>query len=279
MRVDFDDVTVRLGGRDVVRHASLSVEPGTVVGLVGPNGSGKSSLLRTLYRAVRPRTGVVRVDGQDVLRLGGREAARAVAVMLQDAPTDFDLNVEETVLLGRAPHHAAFGRDTPADLDVVADAMRRTGVTDLADRMVATLSGGQRQRVLLARALAQQAPVLVLDEPSNHLDISHQHDLMTTVRSLGRTVIAALHDLNLATQYCDRVVVLDSGRVIAAGPPAEVLTPELIRTTFGVDVRVYGDADQPVLAFRPLPAADGPAVSGADVDGAAEPREESSIPT
>ncbi|WP_129783362.1 ABC transporter ATP-binding protein [Promicromonospora panici] len=274
MRVDFDDVTVRLGGRDVVQHASLTIEPGTVVGLVGPNGSGKSSLLRTLYRAVRPRRGSVRVDGQDVLRLSGRQAARAVAVMLQDAPTDFDLNVEETVLLGRAPHHTAFGRDTPTDLDVVADVMRRTGVTDLADRMVATLSGGQRQRVLLARALAQQSPVLVLDEPSNHLDISHQHELMTTVRSLGRTVIAALHDLNLATRYCDRVVVLDAGRIFAAGPPARVLTPELIRTTFDVDVRVHGDVDEPVFAFRPLPAAAGPTV-----DGAADTRTESRIPT
>jgi iron complex transport system ATP-binding protein len=274
MRVDFDDVTVRLGGRDVVRHASLTVEPGTVVGLIGPNGSGKSSLLRTLYRAVRPRQGSVRVDGQDVLRLNGRQAARAVAVMLQDAPTDFDLNVEETVLLGRAPHHAAFGRDTPTDLDVVADAMRRTGITDLADRMVATLSGGQRQRVMLARALAQQSPVLVLDEPSNHLDISHQHELMTTVHSLGRTVIAALHDLNLAARYCDQVVVLDAGRIIAAGPPAEVLTPELIRTTFDVDVRVHGDADQPVFAFRPLPAG-----GAAVVDDATAPRTESSITT
>ncbi|WP_423461828.1 ABC transporter ATP-binding protein [Promicromonospora sp. MS192] len=274
MRVEFDDVTVRLGRRDVVQQASLAIEPGTVVGLVGPNGSGKSSLLRTLYRAVRPRVGGVRVDGQDVLRLSGRQAARAVAVMLQDAPTDFDLNVEETVLLGRAPHHAAFGRDTPTDLDVVADAMRRTGVADLADRMVATLSGGQRQRVMLARALAQQSPVLVLDEPSNHLDISHQHELMTTVRSLGRTVIAALHDLNLAIRYCDEVVVLDAGRIIAAGPPATVLVPELIRGTFGVDVRVHGDAGQPVLSFRPLSVADGHPTTGSP-----EARAESSIPT
>ncbi|GAA4708366.1 ABC transporter ATP-binding protein [Promicromonospora umidemergens] len=274
--MQFDDVTVSLGGRDVVQQASLTVEPGSVVGLVGPNGSGKSSLLRTLYRAVRPRQGTVRIDGQDVQHLTGRRAARAVAVMLQDPPTDFDLSVEETVLLGRVPHHAAFGRDTPEDLDVVADAMRRTGITDLADRMVATLSGGQRQRVMLARALAQQSPVLVLDEPSNHLDISHQHELMTTVRSLGRTVLAALHDLNLAAQYCDRVVVLDGGRIVAAGPPALVLTPDLIRTTFDVDVRVHGDADEPVFAFRRL-------VTGDDDGGDAvlphdEPLPESSLP-
>lgn len=252
MKVEFDNVTVTLGGRDVVQDASVTVESGSVVGLVGPNGSGKSSLLRTLYRAINPREGTVRVEGQDVRALTGRQAARAVAVMLQDPPTDFDLTVEETVMLGRAPHHATFGRDTPGDLRIVDDAMARTEITGLADRMVATLSGGQRQRVMLARALAQQTPVLVLDEPSNHLDISHQHELMSTVRNMGCTVIAALHDLNLTAQYCDSVVVLAAGRVVAVGPPAHVLTPELIRTTFGVDARILGDTAEPVFAFRRL---------------------------
>ncbi|ASO20579.1 iron complex transport system ATP-binding protein [Actinoalloteichus hoggarensis] len=274
MRVRFEDVTVALGGRDVVREASLVVEPGTVVGLVGPNGSGKSSLLRTLYRAVRPRRGAVYVDGQDVQRLSGRQAARAVAVMLQDPSTDFDLSVEETVMLGRVPHHASFGRDTAADEDVVADAMRRAGITELADRMVATLSGGQRQRVMLARALAQQSPVMVLDEPSNHLDISHQHELLSTVRGLGRTTIAALHDLNLAARYCDHVVVLQAGCVIAAGPPRQVFTPELIRATFRVDVRVLGDAHDPVFAFRRLDTAD-----PSPVPSSTDDRAESSTPS
>ncbi|MFC7624071.1 ABC transporter ATP-binding protein [Microlunatus sp. GCM10028923] len=266
MRVEFDGVTVSLGGRDVVRQASLVVEPGTVVGVLGPNGSGKSSLLRTLYRVLTPRLGTVRIDGRDVRKLTGRQAARAVAVMLQDPPTDFDLSVLETVLLGRAPHHSSFGRDSAADLRIVAEAMRRAEITDLADRMVATLSGGQRQRVMLARALAQESPVLVLDEPSNHLDISHQHELMSTVRGLGRTVIAALHDLNLATQYCDRVAVLSAGHLVADGPPTRVLTPELIRATFEVEVRVLGGPAEPVFAFRrlaPIPAgpdSDGPAL-------------------
>ncbi|WP_250445005.1 ABC transporter ATP-binding protein [Actinotalea sp. C106] len=253
MRVEIDRVGVTLGGREVVHGASFVVEPGELVGLVGPNGSGKSSLLRTLYRAVRPSAGAVRVDGDDVLTLSSREAARRVAVMLQDPSTEFDLDVYETVLLGRGPHHASFGRDTAQDVAIVEEAMRSTEVDDLADRMVASLSGGQRQRVMLARALAQRSPVLVLDEPSNHLDISHQHDLMSTVRGLGRTVIAALHDLNLAAQYCDRVVVLAAGHVVADGAPGAVLTPDLIRATFAIDVRVLGDP--PVLAFRPLPTA------------------------
>jgi iron complex transport system ATP-binding protein len=250
MRVEIDRVSVTLGDREVVHAASFDVQPGEVVGMVGPNGSGKSTLLRTLYRAVRPSAGSVRVHGDDVRSLAPRETARRVAVMLQDPRTEFDLDVHETVLLGRGPHHATFGRDTAEDLAIVADAMRRTQVDGLADRMVATLSGGQRQRVMLARALAQRSPVLVLDEPSNHLDISHQHDLMSTVRGLGRTVIAALHDLNLAAQYCDRVVVLSAGRVVADGAPGAVLTPDLVRTTFAVDVRVLGDP--PVFAFSPL---------------------------
>ncbi len=252
MRVEFENVTVSLGGRDVVRDVSVAIQSGHVVGLVGPNGSGKSTLLRTLYRAVNPRTGSARVGGEDVRSLSARQAARTVSVMLQDAPTDFDLSVEETVMLGRVPHHSTFGRDTSEDLRIVDEAMARTEITELADRMVATLSGGQRQRVMLARALAQQTPVMVLDEPSNHLDISHQHELMSTVRSLEGTVIAALHDLNLATQYCDSVVVLAAGRVVAAGPPAAVFTPDLIRTTFGVDARILGGIAEPVFAFRRL---------------------------
>ncbi|MCW2289154.1 iron complex transport system ATP-binding protein [Leucobacter luti] len=256
MRVDFENVTVSLGGRDVVADASVSIRSGQIVGLVGPNGSGKSTLLRALYRTVAPRSGSVRVGGTDVRDMSARRAAQTVAVMLQDPTTDFDLSVEETVMLGRAPHHATFGRDTLEDLRIVEEAMMRTEITELADRMVATLSGGQRQRVMLARALAQQTPVLVLDEPSNHLDISHQHELMSTVRGLGGTVIAALHDLNLATQYCDSVVVLDDGRIVAAGPPAEVFTSTLIRRTFRVEARVLGGATEPVFAFRRLEVPD-----------------------
>lgn len=250
MRVRLEDVTVALGGRDVVHAATLTAEPGTVVGLLGPNGSGKSTLLRTLYRAVRPRLGTVRLDDVDIASMSGREAARAVSVMLQDPHTDFDLTVHELVLLGRAPHRRALGRDSADDLQTVDHAMRKVGVADLAERMVGTLSGGQRQRVMLARALAQQTPLIVLDEPSNHLDIRHQIDLMTIVRGLGTTVIAALHDLNLAMRYCDRVVVLVEGRVLAAGPPSDVLTPELIRMAFDVDARLLSDSDDRVLSFR-----------------------------
>lgn len=254
MRVRFDAVTVALGGRDVVRGVSLEVEEGELLGLLGPNGSGKSTLLRTLYRAATPRTGTVRLGGEDARRMSPRAVARAVAVMLQDAPRDFDLTVAETVLLGRAPHHAALARDSLEDHRIAEAALVRAGVAELADRMVGSLSGGQRQRVMLARALAQQTPVLVLDEPSNHLDVRHQLELMSTVRGVGVTVLAALHDLNLAMSYCDRVAVLDQGRLIAVGPPRDVLDRDLVRQVFGVELRVVGEPSEPVLAFRPLAA-------------------------
>lgn len=255
MRVEFADVVVELGGRRVVDGVSLTAEPGTVVGLLGPNGSGKSTLLRTLYRAITPHSGSVRLDGHDVRAMRPKAVAQAVAVMLQDPQTEFDLTVHEFVLLGRIPHRSSFGRDTAEDLRTVEEAMDRAGVAELARRLMGSLSGGQRQRAMLARALAQQTPVLVLDEPSNHLDIRHQLELMAEVRDLGRTVIAALHDLNLAAEHCDRVVILEGGRAVASGRPADVLTPALIRLVFGVDARTVGDASDSVLAFRQLDAA------------------------
>jgi iron complex transport system ATP-binding protein len=254
VKVEFRDVVVELGGRRVVDGVSLTVNPGKVIGLLGPNGSGKSTLLRTLYRAIVPRTGTVSIDDRDVRAMRPKAVAQAVAVMLQDPQTEFDLTVNEFVLLGRIPHHSSFGRDTAEDLRLVQEAMDRAGVAELAGRPMGSLSGGQRQRAMLARALAQQTPVLVLDEPSNHLDIRHQLELMAEVRVLGRTVIAALHDLNLAAEHCDEVVILDRGRAVAAGPPAEVLTPALVRLVFGVDARTVGDANDSVLAFRRLGA-------------------------
>jgi iron complex transport system ATP-binding protein len=252
MRVTFEDVHVELGRSPILHGVSATAPAGVVTGLLGPNGSGKSTLLRTAYRALAPGRGRVLVQDRDVRTMAGRQVARTMAVMLQDAHSDIDLTVLDLVLLGRAPHRRSFGEDTAEDLAIAAAALRRTGTEDLADRMLPTLSGGQRQRVMLARALAQRTPVLLLDEPSNHLDISHQLDLMQIVHEVDATVVAALHDLNLALTFCEHVIVLDAGRVRAEGPPLEVLTPQLVREVFGVDARLLGDTD-PALAFRPLP--------------------------
>jgi iron complex transport system ATP-binding protein len=234
MRIEVEELRVRLGGRSVVSGATLLVSPGEVAGLVGPNGSGKSSLLRTVYRHLRPADGRVDVGEASVWALPARHAARRVAAVPQDTRTEFDVTAWDMVAMGRTPHKRPFAADSKQDKEIVRTALARVGVEELAARPYPTLSGGERQRVLVARALAQQTPVLVLDEPTNHLDVRHQLEVLELVRELGLTTLLALHDLNLAAGYCDRVHVLLDGRLVAGGPPAEVLTPALVRSVFGV---------------------------------------------
>lgn len=210
---------------------------GEVVGLVGPNGSGKSTLLKTLYGALGPQAGLVTIDGTPVSELGPRATARQVAVVTQEAAGDLPFTVADIVLLGRTPHLGSFRRHSALDRQVVADAVERVGVGHLTDRVFADLSGGEKQRVLIARALAQQASHLLLDEPTNHLDVRYQHEILHLVGTFGTTAVVVLHDLNLAARYCDRLVLLDRGRVVATGTPSAVLTPEVIEPVYGIAVR------------------------------------------
>ncbi|WHM40782.1 ABC transporter ATP-binding protein [Streptomyces sp. BPTC-684] len=231
MRIDIDGVTVEAARTRLVDDVRLTADSGAFVGLVGPNGSGKSTLLRSVYRALRPTGGVVRLDGDDLHAMDPRAAARVLAALPQESSADFDFTVAEVVAMGRLPHR---GRTAASDREICARAMERTGVAHLADRGLLSLSGGEKQRVLIARALAQQPQVLVLDEPTNHLDIAHQLDVLSLVRDSGVTVLAALHDLNLAAAHCDLLYVIDGGRIVASGPPHDVLQPELLARTFGV---------------------------------------------
>ncbi|MEU3765064.1 ABC transporter ATP-binding protein [Amycolatopsis keratiniphila] len=251
MKIHFHDVSVVLGGDQVLREVDIEVRSGRFLGLVGPNGSGKSTLLRTLYRAVAPSSGRVLLGEHDVWRTDRRTVARAVAVMTQETSSEFDLTVLDVVLLGRVPFQRGFGRDTEADLDLAWTALDRVGATDIADRPIGRLSGGQRQRVMLARALAADSPVLVLDEPTNHLDIAFQLELMRIAAGLDRTIVAALHDLNLAATYCDDIAVLDAGRVVATGTPDEALAPRVVENVFGVavDQLTHPRDGRPVLVF------------------------------
>ncbi|MDX3767045.1 heme ABC transporter ATP-binding protein [Streptomyces sp. NBC_01707] len=231
MRLEIEGVTVEAAGARIVDDIHLTVESGAFVGLVGPNGSGKSTLLRCVYRALRPAEGVVRLDGDDIHAMDSRAVARVLAVLPQESSAEFDFTVTEVVAMGRLPHR---GRTAVSDREICAEAMSRTGVTHLADRGFLALSGGEKQRVLIARALAQRPKVLVLDEPTNHLDIAHQLDVLSLVRGSGLTVLAALHDLNLAAAHCDLLYVVADGRVVASGPPRDVLQPALLADVFGV---------------------------------------------
>ncbi|MCP2167682.1 ABC transporter ATP-binding protein [Goodfellowiella coeruleoviolacea] len=234
MRVVVDGVSVAIDDNPILNGVTLAVRSGGVTGLVGPNGSGKSTLLRCLYRALRPATGTVLIGPDEVWRSSARQVGRRVAVVTQDHDLDNDYSVRETVAMGRTPHQGLLDRESQADRDIARAALERVGMGWAGHRVFATLSGGERQRVLLARALTQQAPVLLLDEPTNHLDIGAQLELLELVRGLGLTTIAALHDLDHATAYCDQLVLLHRGRVIATGPPADVLSPDRVAAVFGV---------------------------------------------
>ncbi|MFD7061240.1 ABC transporter ATP-binding protein [Streptomyces sp. NPDC059906] len=248
-----DGVTLTAGARHLVRDVSLTARPGETIGLVGPNGSGKSSLLRTVYRVLRPDTGQVRVDGDDAWALPVRQLARTVAAVVQDSAADFDLAVREVVAMGRTPHKRLLAGDTPEDAGLIDHALLAVDAVHLADRPFDRLSGGERQRVLIARALAQQPSLLVLDEPTNHLDIRHQLSVLSTLRRLSTTVLLALHDLNLAAYYCDRLYVLHAGEVTATGPPAEILTPRLLAEVYGVaaEVATHPRTGAPQVTFLP----------------------------
>ena len=233
---------------------SVSLEQGELVGLLGPNGSGKSTLLRACARLVPPSSGSVELSGEPVEQLGSREVARRLAVLPQAPPVPVGLTVKELVSHGRHPHRRAWTRTTRADEDAVVDAIARTGLDTLADRDVATLSGGERQRVWMALVLAQATPLVLLDEPTTFLDLGHQWELLELVaelrRSHGLTVMLVLHDLNQAARFCDRLVVLDGGRVVRQGVPGEVVTDALLAETFGVECEVLEQDGRPVALPR-----------------------------
>ncbi|MEV5380709.1 ABC transporter ATP-binding protein [Streptomyces nondiastaticus] len=234
MQVDVEDLSVEIVGARLVSDIRLRAGSGRFVGLIGPNGSGKSTLLRCVYRALRPAAGTVRLDGDDFHALGAREGARRLAALPQESASEFDFTAGEVVAMGRLPHQRSGTRVTARDTEVCAAALERVGAGHLAGRGFPTLSGGEKQRVLIARALAQEPKVLVLDEPTNHLDIAQQLEVLALVRDAGLTVLAALHDIDLAATHCDELYVIRGGRIVASGPPDEVLTAELLAGVFGV---------------------------------------------
>jgi iron complex transport system ATP-binding protein len=269
-----DALSVDIGGRRIVNGIDLAVGDQQFAGLVGPNGSGKSTILKAIYRVHRPSAGRVLLDGADLLSLGHKDTARRIAVVTQESASEFDFTVREMVMIGRTPHKRSFERDTDTDHDIVDQAIERVGCQQLAARRFNTLSGGEKQLVLIARALAQQADHLILDEPTNHLDIHHQVEILEVVSGLGITVLAALHDLSLAALFCQAIHVLCAGQLVAAGPPAVVLTPETILQAYGADVLVidHPDTGTPHLIPRRIqPAAREPRPGGVLAGPPAQP--------
>jgi iron complex transport system ATP-binding protein len=254
VRLAVEGVGYRIDDTHLLDAVDLEVPSGSMVGLVGPNGSGKSTLLRLLYRALAPQVGTAWLDADALWDLPAGRAAQLVGAVPQEQPGDFDLTVEDLVSLGRFPHQRAMARVSRDDRAIVAAALGSVGLAGLEHRRLDQLSGGERQRAVVARALAQQPAALLLDEPTNHLDVRYQHDLLLLIRQLGLSTLVALHDLNLAGAYCDHVVVLATGQVVAAGPVATVLVPEVIEPAFGVAVTTvtHPGTGRPQLLFQPV---------------------------
>lgn len=262
MILEARDLRLAYDRQEVVCGLTLAVSSREIISLIGPNGSGKSTILRALARALRPKGGAVYLNGRDLQTLSPTKLARQLAILPQGPEAPSDLTVRELVWYGRSPHVQWWSRPTASDAEVVAWALKETKLEGLADRAVATLSGGEKQRAWIALALAQTPQVLLLDEPTTYLDISHQLEVMELVRrlneTLGLTVVMVLHDINQAARYSHRLIALQHGRVVAEGAPGAVLTPALLRQVFGIEARIEHDRDG-VPLFLPLGLAGTPA--------------------
>ena len=249
--ITLDSVSVDLGARTVLHGVSARFAPGQLVGIVGPNGAGKSTLVRAMLGLAPLSAGTVRLDEEDIAHLPPRTIARSLAYLPQGQTLHWPLSVERLVALGRLPHLGPMSRIGAADHDAIAAAMTRTDVAHLADRIATELSGGERARVMLARALAVGAPGLAVDEPLAALDPGHQIDVMQLLAREARAgglVIAVLHDLSMAARYCDQLLLLDRGTLVADGPPDDVLTQDRLRAVYGITSRIDLAATPPLVA-------------------------------
>lgn len=239
--------------RKIVEDIELNVKEGEFVGIIGPNGSGKSTILKNVYRSLQPEKGVIFWYGEKMGRIPYKEVAKKLGVVGQENYVPFDFTVEDIVVMGRNPHKKLFDTDTQEDKEIVMESLKKIGMEDSAKRSYRHLSGGEKQRVIIARALAQKPEFLILDEPTNHLDIGYQLSTFDLVKSLGVTILAAIHDLNIAAMYCDRIYVLKNGRMIANGKPEIILTTEMIWNIYGVktDITLHPKTGKINIAYLP----------------------------
>ncbi len=232
------NVSWGIGNKTILKEINLKITTGKFVGLIGPNGAGKSSLLRCLYRFNKPSDGVVEFNNTDIWQLKSDEYAKKVAVVLQETPSQFNLSVFDVIALGLTPHKSLFSSVTNIDKQKITQAINTVGLADHSDQSFESLSGGEKQRALIARAIVQQPQLLIMDEPTSHLDVKYQIQVMELAKSLGVTVFASFHDLNLASAMCDELVVIKNGEITHTGTPREVLTENMLGDVFGVCAQV-----------------------------------------
>ena len=239
-KLEVRDLRLAYGQRVVLTGISFETRPGEVLGVIGPNGCGKSTLIKGITRVLEPSSGHIRVDGRDTAKMSPKEVARLIAVVTQNPTLPEAFTAFEVVLMGRTPHLGFLRHESRKDISIAMHAMATTQTSHLAERRIGELSGGERQRVTIARALTQEPGILLLDEPTAHMDINYQIDTLDLVAGLCRneslTALLALHDLNLAAQYCDRIIMIDDGEIHAEGSPRQVITTENVRRVYGAEV-------------------------------------------
>ena len=240
--LNIDGVDCSYGSVEVLKDVSFSVESGQFLGILGPNGSGKTTLLKSISRVLQPKKGAILIGDQDIYKMKSLDIAKQMAVVPQSTPVSFDFTALEVVLMGRNPHMNRFKLEGKTDIDVAKRSMELTHTWEFADRPVTELSGGERQRVIIARALTQEPQILLLDEPTTHLDISNQLEIMDMIKRLSQThkllIVAVFHDFNLAARYCDSIILLKDGKIVAVGSPEQTLTSENVKKVFSVDTLV-----------------------------------------
>lgn len=237
-KLEVKNLSFSIDKKEILKDISFEIPKGSFVGIIGPNGSGKSTILKNIYRLYKPNSGQIIIDNKNLLNMKDKECAKEIAVLAQESNSQFDFTVEQIVKMGRYPYKSVFEDYSKRDLDMVKDILKRVGLEDYVGRSFSKLSGGEKQRTLIARALVQDTDFLILDEPTNHLDIGYQIQLMDLVKSLNITTLSAIHDMNIASMYCDYLVVMKDGKIKKCGTVKEVINEEMLKEIFGVNAYV-----------------------------------------
>lgn len=254
MGIKIKNLNYNINNNKILSNVNMEFKKNKFIGIIGPNGSGKTSILRHLYGGIKLDEGEIWLDGRNINSYSDRKLAKKIAVLFQDRDMIFDYKVLDMVVMGRSPHKNLFELENQGDYEISMDKLNRVGLSEYYDRNYNTLSGGEKQRVLLARALAQEPEYLILDEPTNHLDINNQFQIMNKITKIDMTVIAAIHDLNIALFYCDYIYVIDEGKIVEHGKPKTILKSDLISEVYKVTSKQIYDEEYKThnLIYNPL---------------------------
>lgn len=254
--LEVEKIKYGYGEKMVLNEISFSVKKGEFISILGPNGSGKSTLLKTLNNIYKPWEGKILVRGKNIKELKKKELAKNMALVLQDNSVDYEFTVEDIVLMGRHPHKGRFQREDENDYKIISESLEMTNTTELRHRKITELSGGERQRVMIAKALAQRASIILLDEPTSHLDINHQIEILKLLKDMnkkrGTTIILVIHDINLGVRYSDKIIILNKGKILDKGKPEEIITKKNIESVYNIKVAIDRNKHTGSLYVTPL---------------------------